>query len=133
MERELELKIELERSELAILVLHLNIMRKPIKKGFKSNYGHFEGRKMIKFYDELKERFENEISEDQNLQSEIISFDLVTEEINMLSSFLNWYVQEYKKMLADKPNEELEILESIQNKLTGLIEVAAEQILREAL
>lgn len=37
--------ITLERSEMAILVLHMNIMRKAIKKGFKTNYGALEGRR----------------------------------------------------------------------------------------
>jgi hypothetical protein len=66
--------IVLERSELAILVLHMNIMRKPkpIKKGFKSNYGHFEGRKKLKEYDELKELFMNELKE--NIDP--VTFDL---------------------------------------------------------
>jgi hypothetical protein len=84
------MKLLLERSELAILVLHMNIMRKPIKKGFKLNYGHFEGRKMIKEYDALKEELEDELNE----EIELVNFELNEQETN--HSFLKWYVLEIK-------------------------------------
>jgi hypothetical protein len=113
------MKLTLERSELAILVLHMNIMRKPIKKGFKKNYGHFEGRKMIKEYDALKEQLEGELSE----ETDIIHFDLNEQITNMLHSFLKWYVLEIKLSAEvqganDESDEQILILEKI-NRLVG--------------
>jgi hypothetical protein len=117
------MNITLERSELAILVLHMNIMRKPIKKGFKANYGHFESRKRLKTYDVIKERFETELNE----EIDPILFELTEPELNMLHSFINWYVQEIQKSAANQSaditkDEQIEILVSIQNKVNMLID-----------
>jgi hypothetical protein len=129
----MELNIELERSELAILVLHMNVMRKPIKKGFKSNYGHFEGRKMIKKYDEVKERFENELKEESHLESEVLPFVLIDDEINMLSSFLTWYVEEIQKSAKQQgaktnEDEQVMILVEVNQKLNSSIELIMEEV-----
>jgi hypothetical protein len=118
-----QMEITLERSELAILVLHMNIMRKPIKKGFKANYGHFESRKQLKIYDGLKERFETELNE----EIDPILFVLTEPELNMLHSFINWYVQEIQKSAGVQQaditkDEQIEILVSIQNKVNMLID-----------
>lgn len=122
----------LERSELAILVLHMNIMRKPIKRGFKSNYGHFEGRKKLKEYDELKEMFMNELKE--NIDP--VTFDLNNLELNMLQSFLNWYVLEIKISAESQganveKDEQIVILDDINNKVNVLVQAAAENLLNQ--
>jgi hypothetical protein len=117
------MKLLLERSDMAILVLHMNIMCKPIKKGFKSNYGHFEGRKMIKEYDALKERLEDELNE----EIELVNFEFNEQETNMLHSFLKWYVLEIK-LSAEvqgaivKCDEQILILE----KINRLVDTAVE-------
>jgi hypothetical protein len=117
------MNLTIERSELAILVLHMNIMRKPIKKGFKANYGHFESRKQLKIYDGIKERFETELNE----EIDPILFELTEPELNMLHSFINWYVQEIIKSAGVQQaditkDEQIEILVSIQNKVNMLID-----------
>jgi hypothetical protein len=117
------MNITLERSELAILVLHMNIMRTPIKKGFKVNYGHFESRKQLKIYDGLKERFETELNE----EIDPILFELTEPELNMLHSFINWYVQEIQKSAGVQKaditkDEQIEILVSIQNKINMIVD-----------
>jgi hypothetical protein len=117
------MNITLERSELAILVLHMNIMRKPIKKGFKANYGHFENRRHIKIYDDLKGRLEQELNE----EIDPISMDVDEQELNMLHSFVNWYIQEIEKSAATQKaditkDEQIEILVSIQNKVNMIID-----------
>jgi hypothetical protein len=116
------MELTLERSELAILVLHMNIVRKPIKKGFKSNYGQFEGRKKIKEYDSIKERFQEELNE----EIAPICFVLEEQELNMLHSFINWYLLELKLSAEEKKTdingeEQINILESIQIKVNNLI------------
>lgn len=122
----------LERSELAILVLHMNIMRKPIKRGFKSNYGHFERRKKLKEYDELKEMFMNELQEN----NDPVTFDLNNLELNMLQSFLNWYVLEIKISAETQganveKDEQIVILDDINNKVNVLVQAAAENLLNQ--
>jgi hypothetical protein len=117
------MNITIERSELAILVLHMNIMRKPIKKGFKANYGHFESRRHIKIYDGLKERLEQELNE----EIDPISLDVDEQELNMLHSFINWYIQEIEKSATTQKaditkDEQIEILVSIQNKVNMIID-----------
>jgi hypothetical protein len=133
----MELKINLERSELAILVLHMNLMRKAIKKGFKSNYGLLEGRKKIKLYDSIKERFESELKEhteeELELQNDVIDFVLVDEEINMTSSFLTWYLEEIKKSakvqgVMPNKDEQISILMEINEKLNRSIELLMEEV-----
>jgi hypothetical protein len=117
------MKLSLDRSELAILVLHMNIMRKPIKKGFKSNYGHFEGRKMIKEYDALKEQLEHELNE----EIELVNFEFNEQETNMLYSFLKWYVLEIK-LSAEVQGANVERDEQILilEKINRLVDTAAE-------
>jgi hypothetical protein len=127
-----EMELCLERSELAILVLHMNIMRKPIKRGFKSNYGHFEGRKKLKEYDELKEMFMNELQEN----NDPVTFDLNNLELNMLQSFLNWYVLEIKISAETQganveKDEQIVILDDINKKVNVLVQAAAENLLNQ--
>lgn len=117
------MNLTIERSELAILVLHMNIMRKPIKKGFKANYGHFESRRHVKIYDGLKGRLEQELNE----EVDPISLDVDEQELNMLHSFINWYIHEIEKSATTQKaditkDEQIEILVSIQNKVNMLID-----------
>jgi hypothetical protein len=117
------MNLTIERSELAILVLHMNIMRKPIKKGFKANYGHFESRRHVKIYDGLKERLQQELNE----EIDPISLDVDEQELNMLHSFINWYIQEIEKSATTQKadiakDEQIEILVSIQNKVNMIID-----------
>jgi hypothetical protein len=133
----MELKMKLERSELAILVLHMNVMRKAIKKGFKASYGLLEGRRKVKLYDSVKSRLEIEFkqhtNENLNPQSDVINFVLIDDEINMISSFLNWYVEEIKKsaniqgVMTDK-DEQISILVGINLKLNSSIESLMEEV-----
>jgi hypothetical protein len=117
------MRLTLERSELAILVLHMNIMRKPIKKGFKSNYGHFEGRKMIKEYDSLKEQLEDELNE----EIELVNFEFNEQKTNMLHSFLKWYVLEIKLSAeVQRANVERDEQILILEKINRLVDTVAE-------
>jgi hypothetical protein len=135
--KEMELKINLERSELTILVLHMNVMRKAIKKGFKSNYGLLEGRKKVKLYDIIKERFESELKEhteeEVDQQNDAIQFVLIDDEINMISSFLTWYLEELKKSakvqgVMTNKDEQISILMDINEKLNSSIELLMEDV-----
>lgn len=121
------MNLTLERSELAILVLHMNIMRKSIKKGFKTNYGQFEGRRKLKEYDQIKDRFMNQLNE----ETDPICFVLEDSEINMLHSFINWYVLEIKlsaevQKASIENDEQIEILESINCKVNMIVDLIQE-------
>jgi hypothetical protein len=119
------MKAVLERSELAILVLHMNIMRKSIKKGFKANYGLLEGRRKLGVFDELKDLFVNELNE--NIDP--IEFDLSDQEFDMLHSFINFYVQEIQKSAESQQvdivnDEQILFLIEIRKKVNALLETA---------
>jgi hypothetical protein len=127
------MKIQLEREELAVIVLHMKVMRKSIKKGMKANYGIVEGRKKMIIYDQLlKERLSNSYCE----EIDRFSIKLTAEEVDMLSSFLNWYVEELKLSAEDQDfnpenNEVLGILERAKEKVLELDEQLTDRILDE--
>lgn len=117
----MQLVLKLDRLELATLVLHMNIMRKSVKKGFKANYGLLEGRKKIKLYDDIKEK----ISEGYDEEMDIVIFPFSVDEIDMLSSFMNFYVQELKlaaeiETFNTEDNEVLRVLEIIKDRVCAL-------------
>lgn len=130
----MKLELTLERHQLAILVLHMNIMRKSVKKGFKANYGLLEGRKKLKLFEKVKEKLAEEID---NEEVDIFIFDLLAEEVDMLSSFLNWYVQELELQaevdgLKTDNNEILNVLREVRDKAFILDEAVTEEVLRSA-
>ena len=109
--------IPLERSELAVLVLHLNAMRNNIKKGFKRNYGLLEGKKKIKLYDEMKESFSLTFEQENENGTE-----LDQEQLDMLQSFLEWYIEELSLEAEDegmnyKENESIQALERVKEQV----------------
>ncbi|GIN62765.1 hypothetical protein J27TS8_27580 [Robertmurraya siralis] len=117
----MQLVLKLDRLELAILALHMNIMRKSVKKGFKANYGLLEGRKKIKLYDDIKEK----ISEGYDEEMDIVILPFSVDEIDMLSSFMNFYVLELKlaaeiETFNIKNNEVLRVLEIIKDRVCAL-------------
>ncbi|MDP4086030.1 MAG: hypothetical protein Q8934_15610 [Bacillota bacterium] len=123
------MKLILERLELSILLLHMNIMRKPIKKGLKTKYGHYEARKIIKIYDDLKERFENQLS----VETEPIDFYLNEQELDMLHSFITWYIAEIQASAKDqganlKNDEQVIILEQITERVNALVKITANEL-----
>jgi hypothetical protein len=77
------------RSDLAVLVLHMQTMRQNIKRGLKANYGAFEGKQKVKTYDDTKrllaESFEDETEK---------AITLLEDQLDILNSFLEWYVPE---------------------------------------
>jgi ferritin len=120
---ELVVYLVLNRSDVAVMVLHMNIMRHTIKKGFKVNYGRSEGKKKINIYDAAKESLESEF--EANEQVEEHEIEVTEEQIDMLHSFINWYVPELQKEDDHEDNEILQALERIKESVNSLIEKAA--------
>lgn len=103
--------------EKSILGLHMKIIRKNIKKGFKKNYGSKQGKELINQYDLILSRLEIEKEEET-----ILSLDL--DQDNLLKSFLNWYITQLQDTfektgvkIIGEDQEHLNILKVIQNKL----------------
>lgn len=116
------------QEELATLVLHMNIMRHNIKKGFKSNYGRSGGKEKLKVYDEIKGRFGSGLEEEEK---SFYDFNLDVEEMDMLHSFLVWYVQEIKLSAEDQgadveKDEQLTILDRLSVKISNIVEMVIE-------
>lgn len=117
------------KEELATLVLHMNIMRHNIKKGFKSNYGRSEGKEKLKVYDGIKERFGNDL---EGEEKGFYEFNLDEEEMNMLHSFLSWYVEEIKLSAEDQgadieKDEKIKILDRLSVKISNIVEMVIEK------
>lgn len=117
------MNLTLDTSELAILTLHMNIMRHNIKRGFKSNYGGSEGRDKLKVFDSVKTAISDLLDEEDKID-EVVSCKITIDddEFDMLHSFVNWYVEELK-LSAECENcnyiddETITILENINKKL----------------
>ncbi|MEH7126029.1 hypothetical protein V7127_22720 [Bacillus sp. JJ1773] len=113
------------REELATLVLHMNIMRHNIKKGFKSNYGRSEGKEKLKVYDDIKGRFGSDLEVEEK---SFYDFNIEKEEMNMLHSFLKWYVEEIKLSAEDQgadieKDEQIQILDKLSIKINNIVEM----------
>lgn len=85
--------LKTSRLEIAVLILHMSIMRKNVKKGFKSNYGRDEGKEILQSFDSVKSTLEAsfEVLEDDGKETEL-HFNVA--EVNTLSSFVDWYTAE---------------------------------------
>jgi hypothetical protein len=112
--------LALNHPDIAVMVLHMNFMRPTIKKGFKANYGRSEGKEKLKVYDEVKEKIVNEFEANEHAEEHEI--ELTEQQIDMLHSFINWYVSELKKDGDHKDNDILQSLERIKEKINILIE-----------
>lgn len=100
--------MKLTSEELVLLVLHLNLMRKAVKKGFKKTYGLFGHKEKLKVYDEILEYIsELDLEQDQELQ-------LSDEHHDMLVSFLVWYLKELEKGMDVKDETQVNALETLK-------------------
>lgn len=114
--------IKLEKIEMSVLLLHMKITRKNVKKGFKNNYGSKEGKELIKQYDDITNFLENSIEGLEEGENEQIHLN--EQEFNLLHSFLTWYVTEIEitfeaagKKIAGENKEHLDILQKINDEV----------------
>lgn len=105
--------LKAKKIEVSVLLLHMAIMRKNIKKGFKSNYGAKEGKELLKSYDEVKEYLKAAFEElTENQQVKELHFN--EKNITMIASFLSWYVLELEITLVDSKNKNPEDWSHVQ-------------------
>src|SRR5690625_5200221 len=121
--------IQLNKPEISILLLHMSITRDKIKKGFKRNYKSNHKEK-LNSYDDVKNALANEIEQlEQMNENELIMFNFNINEINMLSSFLNWYATNLESLLKSsnkyigEDKMQVETLKNINTKVQRSIEV----------
>ena len=88
------LTIKLTKEETKQTMLGLVVCRNPVKKGLKKVYGFFKGREYVETYDIVKEKFVG-LYDDNSEQDYCLEFNKA--ELDMLSSFLNFYINEIKK------------------------------------
>lgn len=120
------MQLLLKKIEMATLVLHISIMRKNVKKGFKSRYGKKEGKELLNHFDDLKKCLVDGLKgleDENNYYEKIIEFS--ERNITILSEFLNWYVSEVKLEIGDhemdkEDKEQFERLADIQEKVNLL-------------
>lgn len=114
--------LKANKLEIAVLILHLSIMRKNVKKGLKNNYGKKEGKEILQSFDEVKVNLEDSLYllEEDHQEAEIIFSE---NELNMVSSFLDWYIPEIeltyeaaKKKLHKEEQEQLKLLQAAKEK-----------------
>lgn len=106
--------LELDKEEMAILIFHMSLMRKNVRKGFKSNLGKTYKEALFS-YDKVKETV-NEALEGAGEEVNQ-TFNLETKEIDMLLSFLEFYIAELNKHLGTDPNNNISYLENILIKV----------------
>ncbi|GGJ63349.1 hypothetical protein GGR02_001390 [Anoxybacillus voinovskiensis] len=112
--------MNLTNKEFAMLLLHMNIMRKEIKKALKRNYGLFEGKRKVACYDSITAALSEQLEQKGECDSYNIEFN--DEQATMLHSFLSFYTQELKRQaerenIDYKENETLQLLESVLRKV----------------
>ncbi|OIJ22060.1 hypothetical protein BKP45_05125 [Anaerobacillus alkalidiazotrophicus] len=100
--------MKLTSEELALMLVHLKMMRKAVKKGLKKTYGLFGHREKMKLYDEILEYISTmDLEEDQELQ-------LSDEHHDMLVSFMTWYVEELEKGIDNSDDEHRNALATLK-------------------
>lgn len=123
------MEVSLNKIEMATLVLHMSLMRKNIKKVFKSNYGKKDGKELLNVYDSIKDllvdqldQLENSVKESENI------FILNEHQYSMLIQFLNSYLLEIEleiegNNIREENKQHINILSRIKEKLSKLVVV----------
>lgn len=121
------MNLKLDKFEAVILSVNMQTLRKNIKKGFKVTYGKKEGQKHIEVFDQVKQALNEGIEQTEEGQQQ--DYDFQEAEINMLRSFLPWYLLELKtlqnaasKTLNKDDEKNIETLEAINKKIERIIE-----------
>ncbi|WP_445486489.1 hypothetical protein [Niallia sp. 03133] len=133
------MELILTGAQTEVLLVHLHVMRKSIKKVLKRNYGLSEGKRLLKLYDRIKDGLKAEI---ESLTADgTFPFHINKEELAMLHSFLFMFFQKVEEEIKGKvgikheqeqvrENMQLVLLEEVQVKVTGLyaIEIGEENV-----
>lgn len=117
--------LNLNKTEMAVLLLHFSLMRKSARNTFKRNYGK-QSKEMLSSFDEIKDNLELAIEEEK--EKETFHFNI--KEINMLHSFLESYIGKLESTLQAtgkveyEDQKQIDCLRDIQERTQKLIGVA---------
>jgi hypothetical protein len=103
--------LRIEQQETGTLLLHMAIMRKSVRKGFKKNYGS-DSIEVLRSYDEVKETLIRVLEGDSAAAWYDLHFNI--KEVEMLHSFLNFYTEELQKTFDNAPKISEEDTQQIQ-------------------
>lgn len=120
--------LNINKVEMAVLVVHMSAMRQNVRKGFKSNYGRKEGKEILISYDEVKSAFQQAI---EGLEEDHQAIDLHfnIKEVNMLHSFVTWYAAELEltyeaagKKAGEEDQKQIDMFNEIKNRVEKVLE-----------
>lgn len=120
--------LNINKVEMAVLVVHMSAMRQNVRKGFKSNYGRKEGKEVLVSYDEVKTAFQQAIEGlEEDHQAVELHFNI--KEVNMLHSFVTWYAAELEltyeaagKKAGEEDQKQIDMFNEIKNRVEKVLE-----------
>ena len=124
-------ELKINQIELKQVMLGLVACRNPVKKGFLKSYGFFDGRKKLEIYDNVKDKFIDLYNEDETEQ--IFYVELNAAQVDMLASFLNFYIGQIKKETLTTENHLIVAhLERTFDKVKVLDEMITDQLVEQS-
>lgn len=108
--------LRFRKEELATLLYHLSIMKKPFKKGIKKKHSKEEANEIVANYNSILDKLQQ-----IDVEEDLHEIEFEHKEIELLQGFIPWYILELEEKLTDTEKEQLEegldILKTINNML----------------
>jgi hypothetical protein len=120
--------LRIEQPETGTLLLHMAIMRKSVRKGFKKNYGS-NSIEVLRSYDEVKETLIRVLEVDNAAAWYDLHFNI--KEVEMLHSFLDFYTKELQNTFDNAPKiskedtQQIQALNNVKTKVNEMINAYA--------
>jgi hypothetical protein len=113
-------------AETEVLTVHLHVMRKNIKTVLKRNYGHGEGKRLLKVYDKVKDELKDKL---EFLEAEMgFPFVFSREEIDLIYSFLQIFFQKIEVEMKNKISNQQEREKAKDNMKMDYLEQVREKV-----
>lgn len=119
------MNLVMSNEEIALLMLHMGLMKKPIQKGLKKVYKSDWKEKYNQYLRVIS--ILEETTKDSELENESFNINFMDEQFVMLHSFINWYVVELNKKENNKSKLDksaihvMAVLEGIRFKANILV------------
>ncbi|WP_053003358.1 hypothetical protein [Geobacillus sp. ZGt-1] len=121
------MKIQLTNTEVGMLLIHMGIMRKEIKKALKRNYSFFEAKRQLACYDSIIDLLARVADDTKKL----CYIEFSDEQKEMLASFIYSYTTIIKQEAGREKIDASDILQAFENiaaRLEGRRHAYAETI-----
>lgn len=113
-------------AETEVLTVHMHVMRKNIKTVLKRNYGHGEGKRLLKVYDKVKDELKDKL---EFLEAEMgFPFVFNREEIDLIYSFLQIFFQKIEIEMKNKIMNQQEREKAKDNMKMDYLEQVREKV-----